>query len=92
MAKFKIGQEVTPTKRDWNVVFGKIEPGDMPKFGKIYTVGGYPLHGNELFKPEWWGMVMLEEMGPTRHYHEDSLEAVLPADAIEEALENVELV
>lgn len=87
--KFKIGQEVTPTKRDWDIVFGKMEAGDLPKFGKIYTVDGYPLDGAENVHPDFWGMMQLEEKPPSKVYHERWFEAVLPAEAIQEALEQV---
>lgn len=90
--KFKIGQEVTPTKRHFDVVFGKMEEGDMPQFGKIYTVAGYPLDGAENVHPDMWGMMQLEEKNPTKVYHERNFEAVLPAEAIAVALEQVDLV
>lgn len=87
--KFKIGQEVTPVKRHFNVIFGEMGPGDLPEFGKIYTVAGYPLAGKE-YAPEYHqGMLQLEEKPPTKVYHESCFEAVLPAEAIEEALEQV---
>lgn len=85
--KFKIGQEVTPTKRDWVVVFGKMEKEDFPKFGKIYTVAGYPMDGSDKVHPDFWGMMQLEEKPPSKVYHERHFEAVLPAEVIEEALE-----
>lgn len=87
--KFKIGQEVTPTKRDWDVVFGKMEAVDLPEFGKIYTVAGYPIDGHEAFPKKFWGMIQLEEKPPSKLYHERHFEAVLPAEAIAEALEEV---
>lgn len=87
MAKFKIGQEVTPTKREWDVVFGKMDAGDMPEFGKIYTVAGYPIDGHDAFPKDFWGMMQLEEKPPSKVYHERHFEAVLPVEAIEEALE-----
>jgi hypothetical protein len=87
--KFRIGQEITPTKRHFDVVFGKMEDGDMPEFGKIYTVAGYPIDGHDAFPKDFWGMMQLEEKHPSKVYHERHFEAVLPAEAIEEALENV---
>lgn len=87
MAKFKIGQEVTPNREKFDVIFGKIEADDIPKFGKIYTVAGYPLDGLVDVNKYYWGMMQLEEKPPTKAYHEDHFEAVLPAEAIEEALE-----
>jgi hypothetical protein len=87
--KFRIGQEVTPTKRHFEVVFGKMEEGDMPEFGKIYTVAGYPLESDTRYPLSAWGMMQLEERKPNKLYHERHFEAVLPAEAIEEALENV---
>lgn len=90
--KFKIGQEVTPTKRKFDVIFGSMEEGDMPQFGKIYTVAGYPMDGNTKYPLEVWGMMQLEEKNPTKVYHERWFEAVLPAEAIEVALEQVDLV
>ena len=85
--KFRIGQEVTPTKRHFDVVFGEFEQGDMPEFGKIYTVAGYPLESDTRYPLCLWGMMQLEEKPATKVYHERHFEAVLPAEAIEEALE-----
>lgn len=90
--KFKIGQEVTPVKRKWDVIFGKMEPGDLPEFGKIYTVAGYPLHGNIDVPKELWGMMLLEEKPDSKVYHEQHFEAVLPVEAIQEAMEQVVIV
>lgn len=87
--KFKIGQEVTPTKRQFEVVYGTMEAGDMPEFGKIYTVAGYPLAGKDYVPEYHQGMMQLAEKNPNKVYHESAFEAVLPAEAIEEALEQV---
>ncbi len=85
--KFKIGQEVTPTKKIFNCVFGSMVPEDFPQFGKIYTVSGYPLEGDTKIPLDYWGMMSLEEKQPKNLYHERHFAAVLPAEAIEEALE-----
>jgi len=85
--KFKIGQEVTPTKRHFDVVFGAMQPIDIPEFGKIYTVAGYPLSEKDYVPEYLQRMMQLEEKSPTKVYHENFFEAVLPAEAIEEALE-----
>lgn len=89
--RFKIGQEVTPTKRHdcWEVVYGKMEPSDMPEFGKIYTVVGYPFEGNDKIHPSFWGMMQLEEKPASKRYHERHFEALVPSEQLSKDLEEV---
>ncbi len=88
--KFKIGQHVTPVKKDWNVIFGQMDAGDLPEFGKIYTVAGYPLHGNTDFPPQFWNMIQLEEKHPNKVYMDCFFEALISDEELEEQLNEVE--
>ena len=81
--RFKIGQEVTPNKKEFNVVLGNMGPEDMPQYGKVYTVAGYPLHGRTGVAPEHFGMMQLEEMKPKMLYHEDCFEALVSDEKLE---------
>ena len=87
--KFKIGQEVTPVKTEWNVVYGKMQPGDYPEFGKVYTVAGYPLHGNPYVPEYHQGMMQLAEKPVNKVYHESSFEALVPSEQLSEDLKEV---
>ncbi len=87
--RFKIGQEVTPVKTEWNVVYGKMETGDYPEFGKIYTVAGYPLHGKDHVPEYHQGMMQLAEKPDNKVYHESSFEAMVPSEQLSKDLEEV---
>ncbi len=90
--KFKIGQQVTPTKRNFDVVFGKMEASDLPVFGKVYTVAGYPIHGQPAFPKDFWGMMALEEMKPNKIYHERWFEALVSDEKLEADIKELDYV
>jgi len=80
--KFKPGQEVTSKikSNQWKNLLGRPMP--LPKFGKIYTVKGYP---NKKY-PE---MMALEEIDGRYLYWENNFEPLVPVEKLEKDLKEV---
>ncbi len=86
--KFKPAQEITPKNKRFKIVFGQMIPEDkMPKFGKVYTVMFYPFGGSSTHPKR--NYMLLEEL-PFALFHEDSFEALIPTDHLEDLLNEVD--
>lgn len=79
---FYLGQEVTPLVQadEWKLIGTAY--GARPQYGKIYTVTEYELDDDD---GAW--MVTLKELHPDDNWDQEGFAPVLPADAIEELME-----
>lgn len=84
--KFKLGQEITPRRDKWNVVFPGLNPAQIPVFGMIYTVKLYPFADRpDYFKHKY---LLLAEID-TGLFNEDSFEPLVSSDQLEEDLNEI---
>ena len=90
--RFKIGQEVTPTKRNFEVVFGEMGPQDLPEFGKVYKVSGYPLADRPNVPERFRNMMSLEEKPQNKIFDDIHFEPLISDEKLEADIKELDYV
>lgn len=87
--KFKSGQDITPKKDKWTIVFGKpLAESETPRFGKVYGVAMYPFGDDPCHLKHKY--LLLTEL-PNALFNEDSFEPVITSEQLEDDLWEVQM-